>query len=60
MYADDPIATIANFTAAGAFVGIVVGFVAERNLRTLEVWITGGVFCGGMAGVLLILLDALR
>jgi hypothetical protein len=59
MYADDPIATIASFTAVGAFVSIAFGVVAQGTFRGLDSWVTLGIFCGGLAGVVATLLDAL-
>jgi hypothetical protein len=59
-YASDPIGTIASFTAAGAFVAIVLGVAAERSFDHLEAWVARGVFFGGIIGLAAIILDALR
>jgi hypothetical protein len=58
-YADDPVATIANFTAAGAFVAIILGVSAEGGFEGLESWVARGVFGGGLLGIMATLIDAL-
>jgi hypothetical protein len=59
MYAQDPIGTIASFTAVGAFLAIIVGATVEGSFDRLEGWITRGVFGGGLTGLLVTIVDAL-
>jgi hypothetical protein len=58
VYADNPIGTVADFAAAGAFLMTLLALILN-GARNLERWISLGVAAGGMVGLVAVSVDAL-